>query len=98
MHPDKNKDDPKANEKFQDITWCHDVLTDDKKRKKYDRGGEKAINEDSGGGWVEKIFEKRGILNLFFRDHFDMGGFGGMFGGMFGFGNQQEEIRKVWVG
>ena len=49
MHPDKNKDDPKANEKFQDITWCHDVLTDDKKRKKYDRGGEKAINEDSGG-------------------------------------------------
>ena len=29
------------------------------------------------------------------RDSFDMGGFGSMFGGMFGFGNQQEEIRKV---
>ena len=49
MHPDKNKDDPDAGQKFQDIAWCHDVLTDDKKRKKYDRGGEKAINEDSGG-------------------------------------------------
>lgn len=64
MHPDKNKDDPKANEKFQDITWCHDVLTDDKKRKKYDRGGEKAINEDSGGydlsplkNFISKLFQ-----------------------------------------
>ena len=48
MHPDKNPDDPEANEKFQDLAWCHDVLTDEKKKKKYDRGGEKAINEDNG--------------------------------------------------
>lgn len=65
MHPDKNKDDPDAGQKFQDIAWCHDVLTDDKKRKKYERGGEKAINEDSGmedfdGGGMG------GMFNMFF--------------------------------
>ena len=49
MHPDKNPDDPNATQNFQDIAWCHDVLTDAKKRKTYDRGGEKAINEDTGG-------------------------------------------------
>ena len=49
MHPDKNPDDPNANQKFQDLAWCNEVLTDDKKRKKYDRGGEDAINNDQGG-------------------------------------------------
>ena len=71
MHPDKNKDDPKANEKFQDITWCHDVLTDDKKRKKYDRGGEKAINEDSGGYDLSslKIYFRINLLKLLVKNY-----------------------------
>lgn len=82
MHPDKNKDDPNANQKFQDLAWCNEVLTDDKKRKKYDRGGEDAINNDQGG----EDFDMGGFG----------GGFGGMFGNMFGFGNQQQgnEIKK----
>ena len=63
MHPDKNQDDPSANEKFQDLAWCHDVLSDEKKRKKYDRGGEKAINEDNGA-WVE--LSKEWEINLHF--------------------------------
>ena len=49
MHPDKNPDDPDANQKFQDLAWCNEVLTNEKQKKKYDRGGEKAINEDKGG-------------------------------------------------
>ncbi|KAL3901545.1 MAG: hypothetical protein SGCHY_000529 [Lobulomycetales sp.] len=35
LHPDKNKDDPKANEKFAQLAEAYQVLTDDKKRRIY---------------------------------------------------------------
>ena len=53
LHPDKNPDDPKANEKFQELSWCHEVLTDEKQRKLYDKCGAKCVKEaeqDGGGG------------------------------------------------
>lgn len=36
LHPDKNKDNPDAEEKFKDISEAYSVLSDDKKRKVYD--------------------------------------------------------------
>ena len=40
MHPDKNKDDPKASDKFADLSAAYEILSDDEKRKLYDRCGE----------------------------------------------------------
>ena len=43
LHPDKNKDNPKATERFAKVTQAYDVLTDKDKRAQYDRG---EIDED----------------------------------------------------
>lgn len=37
-HPDRNKDDPKAEEKFKEISAAFDIIGDADRRKKYDRG------------------------------------------------------------
>ncbi len=39
-HPDINKDDPQAKERFQEINEANEVLGDPEKRKKYDEYGE----------------------------------------------------------
>lgn len=38
LHPDKNKDNPKASERFNLVTRAYDILSDKKKRGQYDRG------------------------------------------------------------
>jgi len=37
MHPDRNPDDPSANERFQDLGAAYEALSDPDKRKLYDR-------------------------------------------------------------
>src|SRR5213075_174258 len=54
LHPDRNKDNPKASERFGKITQAYDLLSDKDKRARYDRG---EIDEDGnprmpfGGGF-----------------------------------------------
>src|SRR5213079_1265536 len=54
LHPDRNKDNPKAAERFAQITKAYDLLSDKDKRARYDRG---EIDEDGnprmpfGGGF-----------------------------------------------
>ncbi len=43
LHPDRNKDNPKAAERFAKITQAYDILSDKDRRAKYDRG---EIDED----------------------------------------------------
>ena len=38
LHPDRNKDNPKASERFSTVTRAYDILTDKAKRAQYDRG------------------------------------------------------------
>ena len=38
LHPDRNKDNPKASERFSQVTNAYDLLNDKDKRARYDRG------------------------------------------------------------
>ena len=38
LHPDRNKDNPKAAERFGKVTQAYDILSDKNKRAQYDRG------------------------------------------------------------
>jgi DnaJ-class molecular chaperone len=55
LHPDRNKDNPKAAERFAKVTQAYDLLSDKDKRARYDRG---EIDEDGnprmpfGGGYA----------------------------------------------
>ena len=57
MLKDQNKDDPKAQEKFQDVAAAYEALSDAEKRKIYDKYGEEGLQKNAaqeqgfGGGW-----------------------------------------------
>jgi len=57
MHPDRNPDDPDANTKFQDLGAAYETLSDEDKRKIYDRGGEEALQKEGGFGGGGDPFE-----------------------------------------
>ncbi|XP_023693580.1 dnaJ homolog subfamily B member 11-like [Paramormyrops kingsleyae] len=45
LHPDRNRDDPSAQDKFADLGAAYEVLTDEEKRKQYDAYGEEGLKE-----------------------------------------------------
>jgi len=49
-HPDQNKDNPEAEEKFKEISQAYDILKDEQKRAAYDRFGEAAFQGGGQGG------------------------------------------------
>ena len=52
-HPDKNKGDDSAKDKFQEISRAYDVLTDAEKRAIYDKHGLEGVEGGGGGGGGE---------------------------------------------
>jgi molecular chaperone DnaJ len=75
FHPDKNPDDPHAEEKFKELGEAYDVLMDGDKRAAYDRFGHAAFEQ--GGGFRGGFHDPFDI----FREVF--GGGGGISGGIF---------------
>jgi len=74
FHPDANPGDSSAEERFKQVQHAYDVLSDDEKRKAYDRFG--SVNGRVGGP---------GGVNVDFGD-FDLGDLGDFLGGIFGGG------------
>jgi DnaJ-class molecular chaperone len=87
LHPDRNKDNPKATERFSQVTRAYDILTDKDKRAQYDRGeideeGNPRMPFGEGGGGAGP----------------GAGGFRGPNGENFDFGNDQEGISDLFEG
>src|SRR5947209_14153019 len=89
FHPDKNPDDPHAEEKFKELGEAYDVLMDPDKRSAYDRFGHAAFAQGTGArGGFHDPFD-------IFREVF--GGGGGIFETFFGGGGGMagEEIGRA---
>jgi DnaJ family protein A protein 2 len=73
FHPDRN---PEAGDKFKEISFAYEVLSDAEKRQVYDRHGEERLKEGGGGGpgfgSAEDLFS-----SIFGGGFFGMGGGGG---------------------
>ena len=76
-HPDRNPEDPNAEDKFKEASEAYSVLSDAQKRAAYDRYGHAGLQGAAGGagGFNPEAFADFGdILGDFF-------GFGDLFGG-----------------
>src|ERR1700756_3633168 len=86
FHPDKNPDDPHAEEKFKELGEAYDVLMDPDKRAAYDRYGHAAFAQGTAGAG--------GFYDPFdiFREVF--GGGGGIFETFFGGGANRQDHQR----
>jgi molecular chaperone DnaJ len=81
FHPDRNPDDPNADEKFKEATEAYDVLMDAEKRAAYDRFGHAGVDPSMGGGGFGGGGNFSDIFGDVFGDIFGGGGGRGGRGG-----------------
>ena len=99
FHPDLNKDDPKASEKFQEAQEAYSVLSDESKRKMYDQYGHAGVGNGGPGGGGYGGFGGFDASGFDFGDIFDsIFGGGGGFGGFSGFGGGRDQGPRATRG
>jgi DnaJ-class molecular chaperone len=99
LHPDANKSDPKASQRFGELNTAYEILGDEKTRKAFDRGeidaegkprfhGFEGFRGQPGGGFraedFESIFPGGGGFRRSGRAGGGFGGFEDILKGMFG--------------
>jgi molecular chaperone DnaJ len=102
-HPDANASDPKAAERFKEISEANNVLGDPEKRKQYDEMRRLGAFDGGFGGFGGRSSRAGGARagggasqTINFQD-FDIGGLGGLgdlFSSMFGGGDTRETARQ----
>ena len=91
FHPDKNPNDPKADEKFKEAAEAYEVLSNSEKKQRYDQYGHSGMGNGGGFGGgmsMDDIFSQFGDI---FGDTF-----GGAFGG-FGGGRSQNRGSNLRI-
>ncbi|MBQ9019134.1 MAG: molecular chaperone DnaJ [Bacilli bacterium] len=95
LHPDLNKDDPKAEDKFKEVQEAYSVLGDENKKKMYDQFGHAGV---SGNGPTAG-YPGGGTYTNFDASDFDFGDifdsiFGGGFSNFTGFGGRGSTTNR----
>jgi molecular chaperone DnaJ len=91
FHPDRNPDDPNAEEKFKEASEAYSVLSDAQKRAAYDRFGHAGLKGTSTVPNPEQFADFGDILGDFF-------GFGDLFGQAGGAGGGQRRRSRAQRG
>lgn len=99
FHPDLNKDDPNAAEKFKEAQEAYSVLSDESKRKMYDQYGHAGVGNGGPGAGGFGGYSNFDGAGFDFGDIFDsiFGGSAGGFGGFsnFGSGSSRQTSRAT---